>query len=138
MHMIKNLTLGLLAAGWLAVAGPGTANAQTLHEACETSILHFCDTVTPGNGRIMACLYAHEDKVSGACDDVTNDVSTILDSVFAKINDVLSECTPDIEKLCSDAKFGEGRMLTCLSENSASLSEGCKAVAPQISTDLAD
>ena len=86
----------------------------------------------------MACLYAHEDKVSDDCDAATDDVGDILDTVFAKIQDVMSECRPDIEKHCSDVKFGEGRIISCLNENNASLADACKAVVPQFAEDLAD
>jgi len=138
MRLINKFMLCCLAAGWLAVAGNKAASAAPVHEACKADIDHYCDTATAGNGRIMACLYAHENKLSDDCDAATDDVSDILDTVFAKIADVLSQCTADIEKHCGDVKFGEGRILTCLNENSASLTDDCKAVAPQFGEHVAN
>lgn len=138
MRLTKNLMICFVATGWLAVAGNATGSAQSLHEACRADIRHYCDTVTPGNGRIMACVYAHEDKITADCDAATSDVSDILDTVFASIQDVLSLCRADIEKHCSGVKFGEGRILSCLNENTASLTAECKKVVPQFSKSLAD
>jgi hypothetical protein len=138
MRLTNKIMACLLAAGWLATSGNATVSAASFHEACSADIRHYCDTVTAGHGRIMACMYAHEDKVSEACDEATTDVGDILDTVFAKIKQVLSECRPDIEKHCGDVKFGDGAMLTCLNENSASLAEPCKAAVPEFVGDLAD
>ena len=138
MRLINRFTLGLLTAGCVVVAGNATVSAAPLHEACSADIRHYCDTVTPGNGRLMACLYAHEDKVTEECDSATDDVGDILDTVFATINDVMSECQPDIEKHCSGVDFGEGRIISCLNANSASLADACKAVVPHVAEDLAN
>ncbi len=62
---------------------PGTAFAQSedqyvsdvesaVTEAiknCEPEIGQFCGAVNPGEGRILACLQAHNDQVSGECAD---------------------------------------------------------------------
>ena len=138
MRLTQKTMLCLLAAGWAAVASTETVSAASLHEACGADIRHYCDTVTAGDGRMMACLYAHEDKITKDCDAQTEDVGYILDTMFAKIADVLSECRPDIEKFCSDQQFGEGRILSCLNENSASLAEPCKSVVPKVTEDIAD
>ncbi len=38
-----------------------------LAEACSEEIGQFCHDVTPGDGRILACLYAHEDRLTEGC-----------------------------------------------------------------------
>ena len=37
---------------------------QTVAKGCQKEIETFCKDVTPGQGRILACLYAHNDKLS--------------------------------------------------------------------------
>ena len=37
-------------------------------DGCNTELARFCAEVTPGEGRLLACLYAHGDKLSGQCD----------------------------------------------------------------------
>lgn len=138
MRFTNKILACLLAVGWLSVAGNATVSAASFHEACRADIRHFCDTVTAGHGRLMACIYAHEDKVSEACDEASSDVGNILDTVFAKVEQVLSECRPDIEKYCTDKKFGDGAILTCLNQNSASLAEPCKNAVPDFVGDLSE
>jgi len=37
---------------------------QGAAEGCKKEIETYCKGVTPGEGRILACLYAYEDKLS--------------------------------------------------------------------------
>ena len=41
----------------------------SLPEACVTPAAQFCPGMTPGEGRVFACLYARSDRVSKACSD---------------------------------------------------------------------
>jgi len=34
---------------------------------CEKDLMTYCLNVTPGEGRAVACLYAHSDKISTPC-----------------------------------------------------------------------
>jgi hypothetical protein len=43
--------------------------AMTAIEACASDISRFCDDVTPGEGRILACVYGYADQVTPACED---------------------------------------------------------------------
>ncbi len=36
-------------------------------EGCQAEIETYCKDVTPGEARILACLYAHEDKLPERC-----------------------------------------------------------------------
>lgn len=132
----KKYIICAVACGLFATAGVQHSSAQPMHEVCRADIRHYCDTVTPGDGRIMACLYAHEDKIADECDTVTYDVSSAIDSMFGLIANVLSNCTPDIEKYCADLESGQGRILSCLNENAAKLTEPCAEVVPKISGHL--
>ena len=66
------------------LAFSATANAQTsvaqkveakiaaavnkVQSACSNDLKTFCSTVTPGEGRLIFCMLAHEDKISSKCD----------------------------------------------------------------------
>ena len=39
--------------------------AANVLEGCGSELAEFCSAVTPGQGRVLACLYAHGDKLSG-------------------------------------------------------------------------
>ena len=123
-----------VACGLFATAGVQHSSAQPFHEICRADIRHFCDTVTAGDGRIMACLYAHEDKISHKCDERTRDISNIIDSTFGLIASVRSSCSPDIEKFCGD--IGHGSILSCLNENAAKLTKPCAEDLPKVSGHL--
>ena len=45
----------------------GELSAQ-VQEGCSSELAQYCAEVTPGEGRLLACLYAHGDKLSGQCD----------------------------------------------------------------------
>ena len=37
---------------------------ENVIEACQNEIDSFCNQVTPGGGRMLACFYAHENKLT--------------------------------------------------------------------------
>ena len=45
-----------------------TAKIAKLETACAKDIKKYCKTVTPGEGRMIYCMQAHEDKISPQCD----------------------------------------------------------------------
>ena len=52
-----------------------TAGIQKLEASCGEDIKKYCTTVTPGDGRILYCMQAHEDKISPACAFELNEVA---------------------------------------------------------------
>ena len=116
---------------------PQPSRAQGVLEACERPIEAFCSEVTPGDGRIISCLYAHEDQLDETCANTISDVGDILDHVFATIRGAMTTCAMDIEKQCKGVEFGGGRIMTCLQENSASITPECRAAVDRFSTELA-
>ncbi len=125
-----------MAAGVFAVSmmvlSPGQATAQSVFEACGEDIANHCKAVTPGDGRIFACLYAHEDKISESCDAITDDVANLLDLFFEVIRYTNQECRADIEKHCMDLEMGGGRIYSCLKSHKAELTSDCSTVLESI------
>src|SRR5690242_10706851 len=101
----------------LALAGPTVAASAAgrlearlqaavgkVQNACADDLKQFCSTVTPGEGRLLLCLEAHEDKISKRCDVALFDASRNLERALDKVQLAADACWADIEKLCSDAE----------------------------------
>ena len=119
------------------VLGIGTSFAQkgpveTAMEGCKTELDTYCKTVTPGEGRILACLYAYEDKLSGRCVYALYDASNQLERMVMALRYLAGECKADIASFCADTEPGEGRILKCLDKNQAKVSARCKQAAKDV------
>ena len=126
--MIKKLKLAI---GIFVVAAAAPAVAQdSLLEyvltSCEADIKQYCSQVTPGEGRLLHCAAAHEDKLSGQCSYALYQAASLLEQLSMAIVYVAESCETVIKTLCGDVKAGEGRVLSCLEGNSESLGEPCK------------
>ncbi len=100
---------------------------QYVAEACKSDKEKFCSQVTPGDpDRMLACAYAHEDKLSGQCSYALYQAASALEQAVATLNYLAKECRADVEAHCANVKMGEGRILTCLNDHSDKLSSGCK------------
>ena len=84
--------------------------------------------MTPGEGRLLHCMAAHEDKISGRCQYAFYQAASILEQLATATAYIASQCATDIEAHCSDVAMGEGRILACLNENQAEVSAACKQV----------
>jgi hypothetical protein len=82
--------------------------------------------VTPGEGRILACLYAYQDKLSGKCEYALYNAAARLERAVAALTYVTNECEVDVAANCGGVKAGEGRLLQCLEKNDAKVSQRCK------------
>ncbi len=98
---------------------------ETVADGCKKELETYCKDVTPGHGRILACLYAHEDKLSGQCEYALYDAAVQLERAVAALTYVANECADDINKLCSSVKAGKGRLLACLDKNKKKVSNRC-------------
>ena len=98
---------------------------EHLVKACENDIQSYCSQVTPGNGRMLHCMAAHEDKISGQCQYAFYQAATILEQIATATAYIASQCATDIDTQCSGVAMGEGRILACLSENKAEVSDAC-------------
>ncbi len=126
--MKTRITITLLAAG-LALAGHASAQDSMLEyvvDACEADLKQYCSQVTPGEGRLLHCVAAHEDKLSGQCEYALYEAASLLQQLSAAIVYVAESCETEIETLCSDVKVGEGRILACLEANNEKIGETCR------------
>jgi len=85
----------------------------------------YCKDVTPGGGRIIACLYAFQDKLTPRCEYALFDSVSQLDRTLTNLSYVVGECRDELKTLCADIKPGEGRLLDCLDKNETKVSNRC-------------
>jgi hypothetical protein len=127
MNARKNIAL---AATLTLFAGAASAQDSLLDyviTACETDLEAYCATVTPGSGRLLHCVAAHEDKISGECGYALYEAAVLLEELTMAIAYLAENCGDEIESLCSAVEMGEGRVLDCLEANRSALGESCAA-----------
>jgi len=106
---------------------------EIVAEGCETEIKTYCSEVTPGEGRVLACLYAHNDKITSRCEYAFYDAAVQLERAVAAISFLANECRDDLVKLCADVPVGGGRLFDCLGKNADKVSGRCKQAVKDVS-----
>ena len=128
---MKKIAKSLIVIGFMALLG-GTALAaqkgpvEVVTEGCKKEIDTYCKGITPGQGRILACLFAFEDKLSNRCEFALYDAASQLERAVNALAYMAGECRDDLKKYCGDVKPGEGRLLNCIDRNGEKLSARCK------------
>lgn len=102
-----------------------TAVVQKLEASCGADIKKYCSTVTPGDGRILYCMQAHEDKISPACAYDLNEVELQFQTTTDHLRQAVNACRGDIGKFCATTQPGQGRIAACLAANRTSVSDSC-------------
>ena len=120
--------IGILVFSFGIVIGASAEDTliETVANGCKTEIDSYCKDVTPGKGRILACLYARQDKLSGKCEFALYDAAVRLERAVAALSYAANECEDDLDKYCSGVEMGEGRLLECIDKNDAKVSSRCK------------
>ncbi|HEU5360908.1 MAG TPA: cysteine rich repeat-containing protein [Candidatus Deferrimicrobiaceae bacterium] len=119
-----------------AMEQAGQEIVKTVAEGCKKEIETYCKDVTPGEGRVLACLYAHEDKLSGRCDYALYDAAAQLERAINALTYVANECGDDLDKFCANIEPGQGRLADCLKKNEAKVSGRCKQAFKDVGTSL--
>ena len=113
----------LLTAGW---AQAEDSLVEGVKKACHKELSTFCKGVQPGEGRILACLYAFQDRVSGKCEYAIYDAAAQLEQAATALKFAAAECKDDLLKYCGNVEVGNGRVKACLDKNEKSLSDKCR------------
>jgi hypothetical protein len=98
-----------------------TGSARAGDDACRADVERLCAGISPGGGRISACLKANEAQVSPGC-------RAELASVARKVKEVGAACEDDVRSFCADVKPGQWAVLRCLADNKFSLAPACQEV----------
>ena len=104
--------------------------------ACKVEIELFCNDISPGNGRMIACLYAYEDELSTTCDYHLLRAAGELRDLMDELNQVTVACKPDIESKCAGIQQGKGRVARCLKQHEKQISNACHAAIEATGIDL--
>ena len=128
---MKKIAKSLVVIGFMTLLC-GTAFAaekgpvEVFTEGCKMELDTYCKGVTPGEGRILACLYAFNDKLSNRCEFALYDAASQLERAVNALTYAANECREDIRSYCSSVKPGEGRILDCLDKKKEVVSDRCK------------
>jgi hypothetical protein len=133
---MKSITFfGIILSLVFLVAMPAAAKQsllQSVATGCQTELEGYCKDVTPGDGRILACLYAHGDKLSGHCEYALYDAAVQLERAVAAMAYLANECGDDLSQHCSEVPMGQGRLLKCLEKNDSKVSQRCKQALKEV------
>ena len=107
-------------------AGALESLVESVAKGCEKELNSYCSNVTPGEGRVLACIYAHGDKISGQCEYALYDAAAQLERFVAAMSYVVNECEDDLKQYCASVQAGEGRLAECLLvKNKDKISKRC-------------
>ena len=125
------ITMVLLIAVWMVILPSGSVLADksplsTVTTGCQKELDTYCKDVTLGDGRLLACLYAHNDKISGRCEYALYDAAAQLERAVSALTYVANECKDDLKNYCSGIAMGEGRLVKCLEKHDDKVSDRCK------------
>ena len=114
----------------LALAGSAYGQESLLDyvvASCQPDLDKYCADVTPGEGRLLYCVAAHQDKISTQCEGALIDAAMILTDVTDRVIDIAEACSTELDKFCGDVEVGEGRVLACLDSHEDALGASCEA-----------
>ena len=137
--MYRNIKIIAFIASLMAFSFPAGAVedlVESVAKGCEKELSSYCKDVTPGEGRILACLYAHADKVSSRCEYAVYDAAAQLERAVSALTYVANECDEDIDSICGKVEQGEGRILTCLKKNESKVTKRCNQAMTDIDLQL--
>lgn len=109
-----------------------TARVAKLESACANDIKKYCKTVTPGEGRMIYCMQAHEDKISVKCDFELGEAATSVQTVADALKDAVIACKAELSGVCGKTVPGQGRIAACLLSNKSAASTGCAEAIKKI------
>ena len=122
--------LGILTAAALPAAAQ--ALAEHVKEGCKTELETYCSQVTPGQNRLLACIYAYGDKLSGQCETALYEAAAALERAVNTMAYVADQCRADIQSKCADIQPGQGRIAECLADHKDSLSQPCTQAITEV------
>lgn len=117
----------LIFAGSMTPAASEESILESVAQGCEQELTDFCGEVTVGEGRVLACLYAYGDQLSGQCEYALYDAAVQLDQFVGAMTYLASECAEDLDTHCASVAMGEGRLAKCLLDNESQLQDRCSA-----------
>jgi Cysteine rich repeat len=141
MKITTRLLASLALLPLLAMLSIGTASAQAslgksileklttkitkLERTCGKDIKKYCSAVTPGEGRMIHCLQAYDDKISTRCAFELGEAAISAQTTADALKDGVIACKAEIAGVCGKTVPGQGRIAGCLLANKSTASAGC-------------
>jgi hypothetical protein len=101
-------------------------------KSCAGDIKKYCKTVTPGEGHLIYCMQAHEDKISPKCAYDLEEAATSVETSAASLSEAISACKAEITGICGKIQPGQGRIAACLIANKSTASKNCAEAIQKI------
>jgi hypothetical protein len=101
------------------------AETAKLENSCADDIKKYCSDVTPGEGRMIYCMQAHEDKISPKCAFDLEEAATDVQLSADNLKEAISACKAEITGVCGSTLPGQGRIAACLMANKSTASKSC-------------
>ena len=101
---------------------------ETFETNCGPELETYCKNVTADKGRRLACIYAHNDKLSQTCESALYTSAKEFKNISKSLNRFVVACLADIDKLCSNSGISEDSILQCLEDHKENVSAHCNAV----------
>jgi hypothetical protein len=117
-----------------AIVNKLTALAAKVESSCADDIKKYCSTVTPGEGRIIYCMQAHEDKISPKCAYDLEEAATNVQTSLDNLKEAIVACKAEITGVCANIVPGQGRIAACLITNKSAASKSCSDALQKIET----
>ncbi len=102
-----------------------TAKVTQLQNACASDIKKYCKDVTPGEGRMIYCMQAHEDKIGPKCAYELGETAGSVQATSDLLKDGVVACKAEIAGVCGKTLPGQGRIAACLIANKSTASKDC-------------
>jgi hypothetical protein len=122
------VVLSFLIGGVCAAAAQTLSYADAVDQlavACRADLAKYCKGVELGNGRLRACLDAHQNVVSPRCQQTRVMVYGSIARRAAAQRDIGRFCDADIERLCGTS-HADAHLVECLvSVSPAAMSPAC-------------
>ena len=123
----------LLAAAVILVSPVANAQVRTepyaaaIKADCAKDIKGLCRQVQDGRGRVLACLYSQDKRLSPKCATTVVASSAGLVEAISATTDLRRACEADAKQHCTVVRPGDGRLVDCLNLYRKSISQACNA-----------
>ena len=103
----------LLAGSTVGVKARGGGGAPP--QQCAVDLRSLCGGITPGGGRIRACIMSHMSSLSSACS-----------AKLSRATYVAQACEADVTRFCGRVKSGHNRIASCMKPHLHEVGGSCK------------
>ena len=101
---------------------------MTIHvdvKGCDEDAAQYCPDLPLNSQKSFMCMMAYEHKLADECKLGIAEAALAIRMSAAAINYSVRSCEADADKFCLDLQPGEGRIVHCIKEHEAEVSETC-------------